>query len=391
MANNTLDATGLTVATTDQIAQGLQTAFKAIYGSDINLASNSPDGQMIGTFAQADTDVLDVLVGVFNMFDVDSSFGIGLQRLVAINGMTIKGGAATTTPVNITTDRALTLPGLDQTLVAPFQVRDSNNLWTLVSSFSFGGPGTQALVFECAVLGPVQPLANTITIQATPTLGVTGVNNPTITGTVLGQDEETDVELRIRHAKSFQLAATCPADAVEAALLAIADVVDAVVVENRTGGTVGGVGPHSIWAVVVGGTPPEIAGAIYGKASPGVGLTGAQSYVVTRPNGQGATMLWDNGLAQRLWTEFGVISSVAGVTFDKPLLAQQLAAALQGYFKLGRSASIGDIVRAMFAIEPRAILTGAGVSTDGAAFNDTVAPTSSKFYFTLAAGDIAIS
>lgn len=388
---NTLDATGLTVATTDEIATGIRAAFETIYGTDIDLDSNSPDGQMIGIFAQADTDVLDVLVGVYNMFDVDSAFGIALQRLVAVNGMTIKGGKATTTPVNVTTDRALTLPGLDQSTVAPFQVRDSNNIWTLVSSFAFGGAGTQALVFQCSVLGPIQPLPNTINIQATPTLGVTSVNNPTVAGTVAGQDEETDVELRVRHAKSFQLAATCPADAVEAALLAIADVTDALAVENRTGGTVGGVLAHSIWAIVVGGQPADIAGAIYGKASPGVGLTGAQSYVVVRPNGQGSTMLWDTGLEQRLWAEFGVISSVAGVTFDKPLLAQQLAAALVGYFKLGKAASIGDVVRAMFAIEPRAILTGAGVSTDGSSFNDTVAPTTPQYYFTLAAGDIDIS
>lgn len=388
---NNIDATGLTVATTDEIATGIQAAFKAAYGTDINLDSNSPDGQMIGIFTQADTDVLDLLVGVYNMFDVDSSFGISLQRLVAVNGMTIKSGKFTTTPVNATTDRALTLPGLEQSLVAPFQVRDSNNLWTLVSSFAFGGAGTQALVFQCSVLGPVTPLPNTITNQATPTLGVTAVNNPTTAGTVLGQDEETDVDLRIRHAKSFQLAATSPADAVEAALQAIVDATDALVVENRTGGTVGGVAAHSIWAIVVGGTPVEIAAAIYAKAAPGVGLTGAQSLVVSRPNGQGATMQWDTGLAQRLWTQFGVISSVAGVTFDKPLLAQQLAAAMVRYFKLGRSASIGDIVRAMFKIEPRAILTGAGVSIDGVAYNDTVAPTSPKFYFTMAAADVTIS
>lgn len=388
---NIIDASGLTVATTDEIATDLANAFKAIYGSDINVASESPDGQMIGIFSQADSDVLDLLVDIYNMFDVDSAYGISLQRLVSINGMTIKAGTYTTTPVEITTDRALTLPGLDQTLVAPYQVQDSNNLWTLISSFSFGSPGTQALIFRAATLGPITPLPNTITIQATPVVGVTLVNNPTTVGTVLGTAEETDVELRIRHAKSFKLAATSPADAVEAALLSLNAVTDALVVENRENTTEDGVPAHSIWPIVVGGEDADIAGAIYAKAAPGCGLFGAQTYDIARPNGQLATMKWDLGVAERLYTKFGIISAVVGVTFDNTLLKQQLAALLLGYFKLGRPASIGDIVRAMFTIEPRAILVSVGVSDDGSAFSDNLDPTSPKYYFTLAAADITIT
>lgn len=387
---NTLDATGLTTATTDQISTDLANALYAIFGNDINLESESPDGQMIGIFAQADSDVLDLLVDIYNMFSPDSAYGISLQRLVAINGLTIKAGTFTTTPVNITANGALNLPGLDQTAVVPFQVQDPNTVWTLISSFSFVGASTEALVFQAATMGPITPLPNTINIQATPLVGVTAVNNPTTAGTVLGQAEETDVALRTRHARSFALASTCPADAVEAALQAINDVSDALVVENKTGGTVGGVPAHSIWPIVVGGTPPDIAAAIYGKAAPGCALFGVQTYDVARPNGQLATMSWDTGLPQRLWAQFGIIPTVPGLTFNNVLLVQQLAAALLNYFKLNQAASLGDLVRAMFIIEPRAILVSAGVSTNGSLFVDTVGTTSPKFYFTLAAADIEI-
>jgi hypothetical protein len=388
---NTLDANGLTTATTDEIASDLITALEAIYGTDINLDSESPDGQMVGIFSQADSDSLDLLVDIYNMFSVDSAYGVALQRLVALNGLTIQAGTYTTTPVSITTDRALTLYGLDQVVVAPFQVQDSNTVWTLISTYAFGAAGTQSLVFQAASMGPITPLPNTITVQATPIIGVTTVNNPTVTGMVLGQAEETDVELRERHAKSFHLAATSPADAVEAALLAVDAVTDALVVENATGAPVSGVPAHSIWPIVVGGADADIAAAIYGKSAPGCGLYGAETYDVVRPNGQTATMAWDVGLPQRLYAQFGVVSSVTGVTFDKVLLAQQLAAALLNYFKLGKTASIGDLVRAMYVIEPRAILVTAGVSTDGATYNDTVATTSAKYYFTLAAADIDIT
>lgn len=388
---NTLDATGLTTATVDEIATDLVAALRAIYGADINVGSESPDGQMIGIYSQADADLLDLLTDIYNMFSVQTAYGIGLQRLVAINGLAIKAGSFTTTPVNVTSDRALNLPGLDQTLVPPYQVQDPNTIWTLVSSFSFGGAGTQALVFRAATMGPISPLPNTITVQVTPLLGVTGVNNPTIAGTVVGTVEETDVNLRIRHSQSFQLAATGPADAVEAALVKIPSVSDALVVQNSTGSTVDGVPAHSIWPIVVGGTPAEIAAAIYAKAQPGCGLFGAVTYDVVRPNGQLATMKWDVGLSQRLWARFGIIPTISGLSFDETLLKQQLAAALVGYFHLGQTASIGDLVRAMFVIEPRAILVSAGVSVDGSAFNDTVDTTSDKYYFTLAAADITIT
>lgn len=388
---NTLDTNGLVVATTDEIATDLQAAFKAIYGNDINVASESPDGQMIGIFSQADSDLLDLLVDIYNMFDVDSAYGISLQRLLSINGIVPREGTYTTTPVDITTDRALTLPGLDQDLVAPYQVQDANTVWTLVSSFSFVGAGTQALVFRAATLGPITPLPNTITIQATPVVGVTTVNNPTVTGAVIGTSEETDVELRIRHAKSFQLAATGPADAVQAAILSLDGVTDALVVENRENTTVDGVPAHSIWPLVVGGEDADIAQAIYSKVQPGCGVFGAVEYDVARPNGQLATMKWDVGVEERLYARFGIIPAVAGLTFDNALLTQQLAAALEGYWKMGQTASIGDLVRAMFVIEPRAILVSIGVSDDNSAFNDTLDPTSAKYYFTLAAADITIT
>lgn len=387
---NVLDANGLKTATSDEISTDLVAAMEVIYGEDINTDSESPDGQWIGVFTQADADVLDLQVDIYNMFSVASAYGIGLQRLVALNGMTIKGGTFTTTPVEITSNGAGTLLGLDQTALPAYSVQDANTVWTLISTFAFGGVATEALVFQAADMGPITPLPNTISIQATPLTFVASVNNPTTEGTVIGQAEETDVALRTRQAGSFALAATGPADAVEGQLLNLADVTKAVVVENRTAGTVDGTPPHSLWCIVVGGTPAEIAQVLYAKSSP-CGLRGENSYVVVRPNGQPATMKWDTGLPQRLWAQFGIVPTVAGVTFNETLLKQQLAAALLNYYNLGQIANIGDLVRKMFVIEPRAILVSPGVSVDGTTFVDTVDTTSSKFYFTLAAADIDIT
>jgi hypothetical protein len=312
--------------------------------------------------------------------------------LVEVNGLAIKGGTYTTTPVNVTTNAAGTLPGLDQTAVPPYQVRDPNNTWTLVSSYVFAAAGTQALVFQATVLGPIAPLPNTITSQGTPLTFVASVNNPTVAGAVIGQAAETDVQLRTRQAQSFALASTGPADAVEAALLNIPSVTSAVVSENRTSSAIGPLPPNSIWAVVVGGTPAAIAQAIYAKSTC-ASLVGAQSYTIIRPNGQGAPIKWDTGLPQALYAKFGILPAVPGLTFDNTLIIQELAAALAPpYWNLGAAASIGDIVRAMFAIEPQAIVVSPGVGlTALTADNDQVAPTSALYYFNLTAANIVIT
>jgi len=389
---NTLDGDGLATATTDEQTTQIEADLQAVFGSDVDLSSNSPDGQMIGIYVQSSQDILDLLVSIYNMFSVDSAVGISLHRLVALNGLTLRPGVYTTTSVSVTSDRAQTLPGLDQTAAVAFSVRDSNNVWTLVSSYAFATAGVQALVFQCDEMGAITPIANTITQQNTPTLGITDVNNPTTAGSVVGQLEETDSELRVRHAKMFKLAATGPADAVEAALLDLEDVSDALVVENDTNAPVGSVPVHSIWPIVVGSaTDAVIAAAIYAKKSAGCGLFGSESAVVTKPNGQSATMYWDVGIAQRLYVQFGMVSSVQGITFDDALIAQELAAAMLTFWKLNQLATIGDIVVAMQAIESRAILVSLGVSTDGMAYTDTVGTTDQQYYFTLAAADIDIT
>jgi hypothetical protein len=388
---NSLSANGLTVASYGEISLDLTTAMENIYGDDINVSPNSPDGQSIGIYSQMDSDALDLLVDIYNIFSVSSAYGYNLQALVEVNGLTIKGGSYTTTPVNVTASKAGTLPGLDQTAVPPYQVQDANNVWTLISSYVFSGAATQALVFQAASLGPITPLPNTITIQATPLTFVASVNNPTVTGAVIGQAAETDSQLRTRQAQSFALASTGPADAVEAALLNIPNVTSAVVSENRTGSTVGSIPAHSIWCVVVGGTPASIAQAIYAKSTC-AGLVGAQSVTIVRPNGQPAVINYDIGLPQTLYAKFGIIPAVAGLTFDNTLLIQELAAALAPpYWNLGAAASIGDIVRAMFTINPQAIIVSPGVSLDGSSFSDQVAPTSAKYQFDLTASNITIT
>jgi hypothetical protein len=461
---NILDANGLQVATVPEITLNLQTAWQNIYGSDVNVNANSPDGQVIGIMAQNSSDILQLLVQVYNSFHPDNAFGTTLDARVAMNGIQRKAGSYTEAHVQVTVAAALTLTGQDALLLNPnavvFAVADNaGNQFQLQQTYAFGAAGTVTLTFVAVNIGPVQTVANTIQTIATPQLNVVSVNNPSfsvsttgnttvgqpqITGIpstagmtagmtladtaanfpvgttvvsvdsstqitvsnnasgttaadpitvatppdVIGLPQETDPQLKIRRGNSFELQAVGPTDSIRAALLNLADVADAYIVENDTAGTVGGVPPNSIWIIVNGGTNAEIAQAIYSKKAPGCGMKGSVTQNVTRPQGSPFTAQWDVAVGQPLYIRATLFPRIAGQTFNVTADEIALAAALS--YKLGQSPCIGDVVLAMNTIEPQAILSEVSVSKDNVNFINLVSPTNAYNYFTVSAANITL-
>lgn len=458
---NQLDANGLQVASLPEIVSGITTALQAVFGADINVNPNSPDGQLINIFAQSVADMLETLLDVYNIFFVDSAYGVILDQLVALNGITRKQGSFTQVYLQVMAAQALTLPG--QNTTTPFAVADdAGNQYELVASYAFAGAGVATLLFEAVLLGQVQVLPNTITNIVTTTLGVSAVNNPAFTATqtgtvtsgssiitslsstagmtpgmaltdadaffpagtavlsvdsssqitatqnatggaptsenitvatpatVVGVPEENDVQLKIRRALSFNLQSTGPADALAAALLALGDVVDAYVAENDTGtGPTNGVPAHGIWVIVNGGAPADIAQAIYAKKMPGCAMAGAQSYSISRPQGNTFNAQWDNAVPENFFVRAVLNPRLPGLTFDLTTDAQDLAAAL--LYKLGQNASLGDVIQAMALIEPNAVLSTVNVSTDGVTWEDIITPSNFQHFFFLPAANISLT
>lgn len=391
---NQLTSDGLEIKTFDEIYSTITAGLQSIYGADINVQQSSPDGQNVNIFAQAALDNLELLVDTYNSFSPYGAYGVVLDQRLALNGLTRNPGTFTMQNVDITTDRALTLPGLDADINNPdgvgFTVSDDQgNQFILAATAVISAPGTQTLAFRAKAVGKVETTPNTITNQVTVTLGVTDVNNPE-TYTSQGQDEESDLDFRVRHSKSFNLAATGPSDAVEAAIMASVPLVtDAFVAENDTTGTVNGVPAKSVWIIVENGADSDIGQAIYAKKVPGCGMKGSVSVVVTRPNGTTFTAKFDRPVPQTLYVKFTMVPKVSGVTFDTDLIKTQLANAL--IFKLNQGANVGNVVVAMLTIAPLAILTDTKVSSDGANWYDKIDPSDYQHKFLAAPARIAIT
>ena len=220
-----LSENGLEVKTLEELRGELVDDFEAIYGEDINVDQNSQDGQQINIYAQGGVDLREVLNQVNANFDPDQALGRVLDQRVAINAITRNGGTYTLTPVEIVTDDAVNLVGLDDqsdelnpTVANLYTIKDdAGTEYYLLDSISIVGAGTQDLTFRAAAIGEVEVQLNTITEPVTVIAGVTGINNPS--GALsIGVNEESDANLKVRRRGSVAIPSTGYLDGIEASL-----------------------------------------------------------------------------------------------------------------------------------------------------------------------------
>lgn len=392
---NVIDANGLEVATRAELVASITAALQAIYGADINLDSDSPDGQLMNIFIQAILDNEDLLVQIYNGFDPDLAIGRTLDMRCAINGVQRQAGTFTLTNIDITVDRALTLPGLDAEVDNPdgtgYTVADNaGNNWILVATQNPAGAGTYTYAFRAQNPGAVLTTPNTITVPVTVILGVTAINNPT-TYTSLGLNEETDAELRIRRQKSVSLSSQGYLRGLLAALLNINGVTAAFVYENTDSATDGdGVPGHSIWVIVNGGDPEDIANAIYSKRNAGCGMKGSETYTITQVDGSPFIVKWDEVTPEDLYIEFDA-ESINGVDpIDDAGIKDYLVENLTpGVFE---TVDINHLATLVQAFDPNCLVTNAGFADNGGGpFTDTLEPTGKNYQFTVDAANINIT
>lgn len=391
---NAITSTGLTTASQAELVTNFTTAMKSIYGADIDLDSDSPDGQMMMIFIQAVLDLEDLITQVYNMFDPDNAIGNILDQRVAINGIQRQAGTFTVTNITIGTSQSINLYGLDQTIQPVFTVSDAaGNLYQLqVTQLGFnpGGGGT-ALAFQAAKPGALTPTPNTITVPVTIILGVASINNPTA-ATSIGLNEETDAALRVRRQQSVSLASQGYLAGLLAALLNLPGMVAAFVYENVTGATnADGVPGHSIWVIVSGtAAVADIARAIYNKRNAGCGMFGGTTYIITQVDGTLFTVSWDGVVSQPLFIKFNVGSiNGTGIPNIAAIRAGLVTSFVPGVFA---EVNVNQLATLVQALDSNTLVTSAGFDTaSGGAFSNlTLTPTTKNRQFAVTAPNIII-
>lgn len=342
-----LNSDGLQVKTLAEIREELEENFKATYGQDINLDQNSPDGQIVNIFSQAGVDIRELIQEVFNSFDPDAAQGTVLDQRVAINNIQRRAGTFTLVDVEVTVDRSLTLQGLDANFNdvngTGFTLQDaSGNQFILVDTTAVTA-GTTTLSFRAQNIGEVNVLPSTITQQVTVVVGVTDVDNPS-GPTQVGQDEETDAQLRFRRQNSVANASFGVLDGIQGLILNLEGVTDAKVYENFTDTTdADGIPPHAIWAVVEGGANSDIAQTIYERKSTGANMRGTVEVTINSPAGLPNIIKFDRPTNQDLYISFDLKATAPSQTFDQAAIKQNIVDALT--YRIGESAETALITQ----------------------------------------------
>jgi len=342
----TFTTDGLEIQTFDEIYAELVAGYQAIYGTDINLDPDSPDGQRIGIEAKARLDIQAFALALYNQFDPDLSAGEMLNKIIKLAGITRRVATRSQVDVTITTDRDLTLPdgyAVDDDLGQTWITTSTKALTT--------GANTVTLVSE--VFGAVEAGIGTVTTPATIVIGVLSVTNPAIA--TVGRDEETDAELRIRRNQSLEAPATSTVGGMYAALGNLAGVTDLRVYENSTDATdADGIPAHSLWCVIEGGTVADIVEAIVKNKTGGTGLLGTVSgtydETIILPDGTEYvlvhTAVFDRPTDVPLYISLDV-TAVGGATLDLDLIKATLASRT---FRIADHVTAGSMYAYLHAI-----------------------------------------
>ncbi len=373
---NTFDANGLTVNTRTEEVAILNAGLQAIYGNDINLDSNSQDGQFVGIEAQVIVDQLELLVQINAGFDPDRAIGRILDERAAINNIARAGGTFTIQPITLVIDRTITLQGLDAEFNSingvGFTVQDdAGNQFILVDSETFVA-GTYSRNFRAQKIGQVETIVNTITNAVTIVIGVISINNPS--GALeIGQNEETDAQLRVRRQRSVSINSAGYLNGLIGAVLALAGVTEVKAYENVANSTdANGIPAHSIWLIVEGGANTDIGNILYNKKSMGCGMKGAVTGTIETVNGGDFTYKFDRPSPADLYIQFEIQPTTATPSFDIVAIKQYIADNL--IYGIGQFASTSEVT----LIAQAAITTTGGVgvpvnaeiSDDGMSFVD---------------------
>lgn len=280
-----LSATGFTVKTYNEIVTELETAFKGVFGDNIDLSAQGPIGQIIAILAEREADVWDAAQEVYSSFDPDQATGAALDALAALTGTLREAATHSTVTVTCTGTAGSTIPAGTK-----FSTTGTAVQFETLADATFDGTFVTCTV-DCQSVdtGPLVALAGTLTVIDTPVDGLTSVTNAL--DAVLGSDVETDAALRSRREDEIRTSGQGSLEAIREAVLAVDGVDQCSVFENVSMITDGdGIPAKAVNVVVDPGTATNaaIAAAIFASVAAGIETHGT-SHSVTVTDTQGTT------------------------------------------------------------------------------------------------------
>ncbi|CAK6610984.1 TPA: baseplate J/gp47 family protein [Providencia stuartii] len=267
--------TGIVIDKLTDVHQRLTEGFKRIYGDDINLDADSPDGQMIGLFSQEIDNINQAIALIAQMLDPYKAIGSWLEQRAMYAGIVRRGADYSyLNEVVITGKQGVTVH--KGSLLSD----DNRTKWVTLADVTLGSNGSARVDLRSQELGAFSLPANRPLTMDTVTIGVDSIT--TTRAAKEGAFEETDGNLLLRFMRSHAINNHDDYQGLEGALLDLPDVKQAKVYENYTNQTdEKGIPPHTLNAVVIGGHDNDIGRTILSKKVGGCGVFGRISNTQT--------------------------------------------------------------------------------------------------------------
>lgn len=368
MASPEFTNQGISIQTLAELIAELEAGYRAIYGENINLDQDSPDGQRVGIEAQARLDLQSFAVSIYNSMDPDLAEAVHLNKIIKLAGITRRPATRSTWDIDVTVDRPLTLS-------EGYSIEDDiGQLWELTGDVILT-IGTTLVTFTSVEFGSVEGLSGAVLKQSDVVLGVTGLAAPG--DAIVGIEEETDPDLRNRRNLSVQNPSYSTLGGLFAKLADLDGVTDVVVYENDTDAydATLDLNAHHIWAVVEAGEVSAIAETIIKNKTAGAGLKGSVSSVyleeLIRPSGETFQIdhvaQFDRPTLVDLHVNVTATRVDSGSPIDIDLLKAELANKIYG---IGEDAVASKLYPFGYNAGSNFVLSALEISDDGITFTD---------------------
>lgn len=334
---NYIDNTGVITVDAAAIQQDVENEYKAVFGADLVVTPNTPQGLLIYAEVLARIALAENNAQLANQINPNLAGGVFLDSVMALTNpygrlpplqsiayATIQGTPGTVIPSG--------------SIVSETGSGNANEFYTLIDVTIPSVGSISNVQFNSVVYGAIPAAATTLTNIVTAVLGWTNVLNPA--AATLGRAQQSDLDARLYRLNALATQGASTAQAITSEILSTTNAASVTLLENPTGSplTVNGVtlAANSIYVCVVDtvaadqGTNSEVAAVITGI--PAVVQTGtltASSVTVTG--------LSDTSLLTVGWSVIGT-PSVSGVPsgatiatiVDSTTITLSVAATLSG-------------------------------------------------------------
>ena len=355
-----IDNTGVVVPDTSGLLADVQAEYKAVFGADLVVTPDTPQGVLITAEALARADVVNNNAALACQINPNIAGGIFLDAIMWLTGMQRTAATQTVVP-------NVTLTGVAGTVISAgtLAATAAGDRFASLSTVTLGEGGTATVNFASIAFGPIPCAANALATIVTSVLGWETVNNTTA-GT-LGSATQSDQATRALRQNTLAFQAVSLAEAITSALYNVPGVTSLTFQENVSASTqtINGISMagHSVYACVEGGSDTAVAAALLENKSSGCAWNGGTTVNVIEPaSGQSYAVQFDRP------TPIGILIRVTTTNGSETGLTQAVLdyanGNINGYagFVVGADVSPFEICAAMLTENPGVYISKVEIS-----------------------------